>query len=191
MNMRRALVVGGPEDFVRGTISRNLQRVGIEVEKHYDYKHLALTRGGIPKNVDLVMILVDMVQSGTAHELRNAARTLGVPTVSTVRKWSVMLSDLVRAGVVYEADLDTPKEDPVSHDNKNAPPAALPPVRVVEKQPVPEPTFEQLIEMLREIAGKMFKSHGVVAVTIDPESGIEIERKLTIREPLASSLGWK
>ena len=96
-DLKKALVVGGQESFVKEKLARSLKRHGIAV-----HTHLSWTKrrppATLPKGIDLVYICTDMVGHGLAEPCVKYARELGVPFVNGTRKWAESLERLTQAG---------------------------------------------------------------------------------------------
>lgn len=197
--MFRALVVGGPVDFVRDKVGANLRKVGIEAAWHHEYqKHT--TQRPIPKGCDLVVILTDLISHGQGHNTYQLAKAADVPIVRTQRKWSVMLNDLNRAGYVNGAlppageqllqnveSLDAKGllpnegEEPMAQ----APPRVTVdfPVRIQSQERTSAKTFDELVADLKNVATALMLAHDVTSITIG-EEGIVVNQIRTVKVAL-------
>ena len=92
----KALVVGGEHSFVIGTLSTQLSRHGIAVHEHWSWD-LARAPAALPKGIDLVYILTDLVGHNLSIKAVEHARAAGVPFVNSVRKWAEATNRLTTA----------------------------------------------------------------------------------------------
>lgn len=97
----RTLVVGGIARFIDQVIAPRLHTYGCDVTEHWDMTRLANKAAvDLPKNIDAVVALVDMIPGG--HNLvpliRAQAQERGLKFVASQRKWSVLSTDLKAAG---------------------------------------------------------------------------------------------
>lgn len=188
--MIRALVVGGREDFVRDRIGANLRKVGIEVAWHYDFEHQAKAKSGIPKDCELVVLLSDMTPGAMAQTLAQAARSGGYPLVRTHRKWAVMLTDLMKAGVIKNPlsaageQLLHNVEALESKGLMEKKPMATPlPVRVATEDRRQPKTFEELLEDLKVSATALMLAHDVTSIIVTSD-GIDVKQTRSVKVAL-------
>lgn len=199
--MLRALVVGGREDFVRLRVGHNLNKVGIDVGWHYDFEHPTQVKRGVPKNCELVIVLADMCPREMIHPIRAAARQQGVPCVTSQRKWSVMLNDLVTAGMVngpipaageqlihnaeelVERGLIPPPPTPETTEMAPTPGKDLP-VRVVTQERTTVKTFDEVVADLKSAATALMLAHDVVLIHITADDGIDIQQVRKVKVAL-------
>jgi hypothetical protein len=92
----KALVVGGEHSFVIGTLSTQLSRHGIAVHEHWSWD-LARAPAALPKGIDLVYILTDLVGHNLSIKALDHARAANIPFVNSVRKWAEATNRLTTA----------------------------------------------------------------------------------------------
>jgi hypothetical protein len=92
----KALVVGGEHSFVIGTLSTQLSRHGITVHEHWSWD-LARAPVALPKGIDLVYILTDLVGHNLSIKAVEHARAANIPFVNSVRKWAEATGRLTAA----------------------------------------------------------------------------------------------
>jgi hypothetical protein len=92
----KALVVGGEHSYVIGTLSTQLARHDIGVHEHWSWD-LARAPSALPKSIDLVYILTDLVGHNLSIKAVDHARAAGIPIVNSVRKWAEATGRLTAA----------------------------------------------------------------------------------------------
>lgn len=92
----KALVVGGEHSYVIGTLSTQLARHDIGVHEHWSWD-LARAPSALPKGIDLVYILTDLVGHNLSTKTVEMARSSGIPFVNSVRKWAEATGRLTAA----------------------------------------------------------------------------------------------
>lgn len=95
--LKRALVVGGQEAYVKDRLSRNLARHGIGVHTHWSWTRRKAP-AKFPVDIDLVYICTDMVGHNLATPSVDYARAAGIPFVNGTRKWAESIERLTQAG---------------------------------------------------------------------------------------------
>jgi len=94
-----AMVAGGPPDLFR-SIQRKLERRGVRVAHHADYRRQRDFQKAIPKDVDYVIVLTDVIAHSNCALVAKAAERAGVPYVLTRRKMANMEAALRKRGFV-------------------------------------------------------------------------------------------
>ena len=135
-----ALLVGGPHDIFLELQQKLAAERGIWIEHHWEWRKNH--HGIIPKDVDLIIILKDMLshaldkKASVALEKRVIAASDGVPFIRTVRKWAIMSQALEHNG--WEAG----KFPPVDRTKPIEPQQEiLPDPRQFAEEPVPAPVI--------------------------------------------------
>lgn len=196
--MIQALVVGGRQDFVRDRVGKNLAKVGIEVAWHFDNEHEKQAQRGIPRGCELVVMLEDMTPGGMRTPVLNAARAGAYPMVRTTRKWSAMLGDLMKAGVI-NGPLPPAGEQllhnleglrdrgllPIEDDEDSMPGQTPPqlPVRLTKEDKPQVKTFDELIDDLKTTCTALMLAHNIVSIAVS-ESGIELKQERAVKVAL-------
>jgi hypothetical protein len=80
-----ALLVGGVADVYREVRKKLFKNKNIDLKYHFEWK-----AQDIPKDVTLIIIVVDMINHNLENIVVEAAKRAGVPFVRTSRKWAVM-----------------------------------------------------------------------------------------------------
>jgi len=105
-----AAVAGGVGDVYR-QLRRKLREAGIDAPYHFDSEKPG-TFASIPRDVDVVIFLRDMATDALHRTVVAAANKQGVPVVRTMRKWSVMSTDLAPFRIIGKS-LEPLPADPV------------------------------------------------------------------------------
>jgi len=108
---KNVLVVGGPDDFVFGNLSRKLASHDIEIIGHAsDFNGEGSPFTGIPAGCDGVIVLIDMVSHPLNNKVAAAAKKAEIPIGRVPRKWSIAEGLLRAQGVLNPAvNGDVPK----------------------------------------------------------------------------------
>jgi len=92
----KALVVGGEHSYIIGTLSTQLARHDIGVHEHWSWD-LARAPAAIPKGIDLIYVLTDLVGHNLSNKAVDLSRATGIPFVNSVRKWAAATERLTAA----------------------------------------------------------------------------------------------
>ena len=86
------LIVGGDNIEI---INCNLCKNGYCVAKHISGRKHSHQCIEIPKNVDVVLVLIDYVSHGVSNHIKKESKRLGIRTVFAKRAWSSVESSLL------------------------------------------------------------------------------------------------
>jgi hypothetical protein len=107
----RALVVGGLEKWVKGTLRQNLSRFGKNGRKIVPAWHWCDTaERSIPADCDLVFVVTDKVSHKLTDVAHPLAREAGIPYVLAMMKWAQSIGRMEAAGFT---EIRPRKEAPV------------------------------------------------------------------------------
>lgn len=144
--MKRTLVIGGTESFIHQSIKPVLRNHGLELVDVWAMEsNNSKSYRAIPKNVEVVVHLVDMSPCGHIHGTawRQETERSGRTFIASQRKKSFLIPDIERAGFFAvqppepELTLEpTPEPTP-------APPPPPPPEPTSPPTPAPEPVVTE------------------------------------------------
>lgn len=160
--MKRTLVIGGTESFIHQSIKPVLRNHGLELVDVWAMEsNNSKSYRAIPKNVEVVVHLVDMSPCGHIHGTawRQETERSGRTFIASQRKKSFLIPDLERAG--FFAPVQQPPETPAP-EPEPAPAPALEPVPTPAPEPTPETAPTPAPEPVMSETPKPEKKHSNV-----------------------------
>lgn len=177
------LLAGGPADIFRELTNRLNERSVVSLKHHLDYHKPREWDAPIPKDVDLVIILKDMMGHSNEGQIVSRAKSVGVPFIRTQRKSSRLLNALAYYGLVEREGIRPVVNEAVGTSLK-APtllPSKVEEFSEVAPEPVPTTPDEasiaqQILDELGSQDGQVLAAAKVLARLL-PQVGL---RKITV-----------
>ena len=86
------LIVGGDNIDM---LNCNLCKNGYCIAKHISGRKPSHQCMEIPKNIDIILVLIDYVSHGMSNHIKKESKRLGIKTVYAKRSWSSVESSLI------------------------------------------------------------------------------------------------
>ena len=92
-----AVMIVGADNL--GNIEKNLRDYGINSIEHLTCRNAsARKKFSIPNAISLIVVFIDFVNHATARNLKEQAKSQGIPTIFAKRSWCSLEEQLVKQG---------------------------------------------------------------------------------------------
>ena len=141
--MKKILIVGGQESFIKSKWASHLEGVGCEVGWCWDYKRRKLPV--FPPSADAVILITDMCSHIHRNKAIKSAKRWGIPFAEVGRQWLKALPILEQRGIIKQPTI---KE--INMIAKNHPLPVQMKTPVVEGFKPTHPDFHEWLDILLE-----------------------------------------
>ena len=141
--MKKILIVGGQESFIKSKWASHLEGVGCEVGWCWDYKRRKLPV--FPPSADAVILITDMCSHVHRNKAIKSAKRWGIPFAEVRRQWLKALPILERKGIIKQTTIK--EADMIAKDHPLAIELKTP---IVEGFKPTHPDFHEWLDILLE-----------------------------------------
>ncbi|WP_318509072.1 DUF2325 domain-containing protein [Bacillus sp. T3] len=89
--MNSLLIIGGDH---LGKITKKLEEKGFNEVIHINGRKTQMVRKGIPRKVDLIIVLTDFINHNLSGVIKRKAHEQGIPICFSKRSWSSIYEEL-------------------------------------------------------------------------------------------------
>lgn len=93
------LLAGGPRDIAREIRDKLAAKRDVFIKYHYEYDKEQQWNKPIPKDVDFVIVLKDMISHSLFYKIKESCKQAGLRWIVTQRKLSIMTAALANYGI--------------------------------------------------------------------------------------------
>lgn len=136
------LLAGGPRDRAREIRDSLAKTRDVFVKYHWDYEKENQWNSPIPKDVDFVIALKDMMSHSLFYKLKDACKTAKVRLILTQRKMTILLAALHNYGIRKSEGIPL-RVSSVAYFSNDEPKIAEPTSEKVVEVPVKAPEKEK------------------------------------------------
>jgi len=98
--MSSSLLIVGADDL--GIILKKLSSAGFHEVFHIDGRKEKTVKAGIPKNIDMILVLTDFVNHNLSTVIKQKAKSQSIPIFFAKRSWTSIYQTLIKGRTTVE-----------------------------------------------------------------------------------------